>query len=87
MQQWRARNVSVQLSRTLLLRAEGKYPGKREGNCKDMRQAFVSTASEVTGVDLWIDGICVRGRIADAVHRGAAQTKLEEHVSNGGWWR
>lgn len=79
-QQWRAHDVSVRLPRKLYYVADAKYTRRHEGNWKYVRPTFILSISEATGVDLWFDGGCIRGR---AANQDAAQAKLEDQVS----WR
>ncbi|CBN76900.1 hypothetical protein Esi_0023_0181 [Ectocarpus siliculosus] len=76
--QWRAQNVSVELSPMLVSKAAQRY-GRNvvAGGVKDIRYRFVETLSEAVGVDLWLDGLELRGQVVDPCGQASAQAKLE----------
>ncbi|CAM9548885.1 unnamed protein product [Ectocarpus sp. 12 AP-2014] len=79
--QWRAQNVSVELSPMLVSKAAQRF-GRNAvaGGVKDIRYRFVETLSEAVGVDLWLDGLELRGQVVDACGQASAQAKLETEM-------
>lgn len=50
------------------------------GGVKDIRHGFVERLSEAVGIDLWLDGLELRGRVVNACGQASAQAKLETQV-------
>lgn len=49
-------------------------------NGKDVRLKVVSSVSEALGIDLWLDGLHLRGRLTNASGQQDAQRALEAQV-------
>lgn len=72
--------MDVVLSAPFVAKAESVIGRTGEENSKDVRLKFVSSISEALGIDLWLDGSHLRGRLMNAAGQQDAQLALEAQV-------
>lgn len=67
-----------------MLRLRGSQIKQTRGeDCTDFAPPFVTDLSREVSifcVDLWLDGLCLRGRVRDGTSKTAAEAALKSHI-------
>lgn len=72
--------MDVVLSAPFITKAENVIGRTGDEHSKDVRLKFVASISEALGIDLWLDGLHLRGRLMNASGQQDAQRELEAQV-------
>ncbi|CAM9801583.1 unnamed protein product [Ectocarpus fasciculatus] len=86
--QWTENHVRVALgpkaANDPMLRLRGSQIKQTRGeDCTDFAPPFVTDLSREVSifcVDLWLDGLCLRGRVRDGTSKTAAEAALKSHI-------
>ncbi|CAN0332965.1 unnamed protein product, partial [Ectocarpus fasciculatus] len=89
-QRWGATNVSVPLKVKGIerMRIERRAAPTKDGRVVEFQEPFVADLSHAVsafGVDLWLDGSCLRGRVRDVFKttvEAVLDTEMNEHYAD-----